>query len=111
MFSVLYYNDIQTWEHDLSSLSAFSHACVALKITEKLVAECDSQRFQLIADSYLSMLHAMLESTHTQMQIMATDSVGGGLVCRVAIHTGISHHYSNRDVITTMYHVPDQIYH
>ncbi len=58
-------------------LPPLSHACVALKITEKLVAECDSQRLQLIADSYLDMLHAMLESTHTDIQIMATESVSG----------------------------------
>ena len=39
------------------------------------MGECDPQRLQLIADSYLDMLHAMLESPHTEMQIMATDSV------------------------------------
>lgn len=57
--------------------SPSSHACVALRITEKLVADCDSQRLQLIADSYLDMLHALLESVHTDMQLMATESVSG----------------------------------
>ena len=52
-----------------------SHVVVALKITEKLIAECSPQRLQLIVDSYLDMLHAMLESTHNDMQIMATNSV------------------------------------
>lgn len=51
------------------------HTCVALKITEKLLSDCDQQRIQLIADSYLDMLHTMLESVHTELQIMATNSV------------------------------------
>ena len=50
------------------------HTCVALKITEMLLSECDPQRLQLIANSYLDMLHVMLESPHTDMQIMATNS-------------------------------------
>lgn len=53
---------------------------VALKITEKLIAECSPQRLQLIADSYLDMLHTMLESTHTDMQIMATNSVSSHIM-------------------------------
>ena len=48
---------------------------MALKITEMLLSECDPQRLQLIANSYLDMLHVMLESPHTDMQIMATNSV------------------------------------
>ena len=51
------------------------HTCVALKITEKLLSDCDQQRIQLIADSYLDMLHTMLESVDTELQIMATSSV------------------------------------
>ena len=42
---------------------------------EKLLAECDAQRLQLITDSYLSMLHSMLEVGSTDFQLMATDSV------------------------------------
>ena len=53
---------------------------VALKITEKLIAECSPQRLQLIVDSYLDMLHAMLESAHTDMQIMATNSVRSAMM-------------------------------
>ena len=52
-----------------------SHVCVSLKIIEKLLSECDAQRLQLITDSYLNMLHNMLESSNTDFQIMATDSV------------------------------------
>ena len=48
---------------------------MALKITERLLSDCDQQRIQLIADSYLDMLHVMLESVHTELQIMATNSV------------------------------------
>ena len=51
------------------------HVRVALSITERLVRECDPGRLQLLADSYLDMLHSMLESPHTAMQITATDSV------------------------------------
>ena len=53
------------------------HVFVSLKITEKLLSECDPQRLQLLADSYLNMLHVMLESAHTNVQIMATNSVRG----------------------------------
>ena len=42
---------------------------------EKLLTECDAQRLQLIIDSYLQMLHSMLESTDSDFQIKATDSV------------------------------------
>ena len=52
-----------------------SHVCVSLKIIEKLLSECDAQRLQLITDSYLNLLHSMLESSNTDFQIMATDSV------------------------------------
>ena len=55
--------------------SSCSHVCVSLKIIEKLLTECDAQRLQLITDSYLSMLHSMLESSDPDFQIMATDSV------------------------------------
>ena len=54
---------------------AHRHTCVALKITEKLLSDCDQQRIQLIADSYLDMLHTMLESVDTELQVMATSSV------------------------------------
>jgi hypothetical protein len=50
------------------------HVFVSLKIIEKLLAECDAQRLQLITDSYLEMLHSMLESTDSDFQIKATDS-------------------------------------
>ena len=69
----------------LTSLSS-SHTCVALKITEMLLSDCDPQRLQLIANSYLDMLHVMLESPHTDMQIMATDSVS-----RFLLHTHLYH--------------------
>ena len=69
----------------LTSLSS-SHTCVALKITEMLLSDCDPQRLQLIANSYLDMLHVMLESPHTDMQIMATDSVS-----RILLHTHLYH--------------------
>ena len=52
-----------------------SHVFVSLKIMEKLLTECDAQRLQLIIDSYLQMLHSMLESTDSDFQIKATDSV------------------------------------
>lgn len=65
------------------------HVCVSLKIIEKLLTECDSQRLQLITDSYLSMLHSMLESTDPDFQIMATDSFVM---------------FSERDEQTTPYH-------
>ena len=54
---------------------SFSHVCVALKVTEKLLAECEQRHLQLIADSYLDMLHVMLESSQSKMRIMATKSV------------------------------------
>ena len=60
---------------EITCSPACRHVCVALKITEKLLSDCDQQRIQLIADSYLDMLHVMLESVHTELQIMATNSV------------------------------------
>ena len=48
---------------------------MALKVTEKLLAECEQRHLQLIADSYLDMLHVMLESSQSKMRIMATKSV------------------------------------
>lgn len=59
---------------------AHRHAGVALNITEKLLSDCDQQRIQLIVDSYLDMLHTMLESLDTDLQIMATSSVSKVLV-------------------------------
>ena len=56
-----------------------SHTRVALQVTEKLLAECDQRHLQLIADSYLDMLHMMLESSHSKMRIMATNSVSPAL--------------------------------
>lgn len=52
-----------------------SHTCVALRVTEKLLAECEQRHLQLIADNYLDMLHLMLESPHSKIRIMATNSV------------------------------------
>lgn len=65
----------------------FRHACVALKVTEKLLAECEQRHLQLIADSYLDMLHVMLESPQSTMRIMATKSVSSTLAdCLYSYH-------------------------
>ena len=64
-----------------NTVSLFRYVCVALNVTEKLLSDCDARRLPLIADSYLDMLHVMLESTNTNMQIMATNSVSGFCVC------------------------------
>lgn len=52
-----------------------SHTCVALRIIEKLLAESEQRHLQLISDSYLDMLHAMLDSSHGKMRMMAATSV------------------------------------
>ncbi len=58
-----------------------SHVCVALSVTEKLLAECEQRHLQLIADSYLDMLHVMLESPQSKLRIMATNSVRNDRIC------------------------------
>ena len=51
------------------------HVSVALQVTEKLLSACDSRKLQLIVDSYLDILHNMLETSNTELHIMATNSV------------------------------------
>ncbi|XP_064391131.1 protein EFR3 homolog B-like [Halichondria panicea] len=54
------------------------HVSVALQVTEKLLSACDSRKLQLIVqlivDSYLDILHNMLETSNTELHIMATNS-------------------------------------
>ena len=54
------------------------HVSVALQVTEKLLSACDSRKLQLIVDSYLDILHNMLETSNTELHIMATNSVSRG---------------------------------
>ena len=51
------------------------HVSVALQVTEKLLSACDSRKLQLIVDSYLDILHNMLETSNTKL---ATNSVSRG---------------------------------
>ena len=51
------------------------HVSVALQVTEKLLSACDSRKLQLIVDSYLDILHNMLETSNTEL---ATNSVSRG---------------------------------
>jgi len=44
-------------------------------VTEKLLSECQQRHLQLISDSYLDMLHVMLDSPYSKMRIMAANSV------------------------------------
>ena len=48
---------------------------MSLKIMEKLLSEVNSQRVQLLADSYLEMIHEMLQCNHLTFQILAANSV------------------------------------
>ena len=57
------------------------HVSVALQVTEKLLSACDSRKLQLIVDSYLDILHNMLETSDTELHIMATNSVIRECVC------------------------------
>ena len=72
---------------------------MALQVTEKLLSACDSRKLQLIVqlivDSYLDILHNMLETSNTEL---ATNSVsrgecdvcgcGSGCVSRVCVWVG-----------------------
>ncbi len=42
---------------------------VTLQVTEKLLSACDSRKLQLIVDSYLDILHNILETSDTELQI------------------------------------------
>ncbi|XP_064390943.1 protein EFR3 homolog B-like [Halichondria panicea] len=48
------------------SLQREKNGHVALQVTEKLLSACDSQKLQLIVDSYLDILHNMLETSNTE---------------------------------------------
>ena len=52
-----------------------SHVHVSLKIMEKLLSEVNGQRVQLLADSYLEMIHEMLQCNNLTFQILAANSV------------------------------------
>ncbi len=60
-------------------LPPLRHVSVALQVTEKLLSACDSRKLQLIVqlivDSYLDILHNMLETSNTEV---ATNSVSRG---------------------------------
>ena len=51
------------------------HVQVSLKVMEKLLSEVNSRQLQLLAGSYLDMLHEMLQSSDHDIQIMAAHSV------------------------------------
>ncbi len=54
-------------------------------MTEKLLSACDSRKLQLIVDSYLDILHNMLETSNTELHIMATNLVSREFVCGVGV--------------------------
>ncbi len=62
---------------------------MALQVTEKLLSACDSRKLQLIVqlivDSYLDILHNMLETSNTEL---ATNSVSREFVC-VGVGVGV----------------------
>ena len=53
----------------------FRHVCVSLKIMEKLLSELSTERLQLLAESYLDMMHELLQSNDLFFQTMAANSV------------------------------------
>ena len=53
----------------------FRHVCVSLKVMEKLLSEVSAQRLQLLAESYLDMIHELLQSNTHFFQNMAANSV------------------------------------
>lgn len=50
------------------------HVCVSLKIMEKLLSELSTERLQLLAESYLDMMHELLQSNDLFFQTMAANS-------------------------------------
>ncbi len=54
---------------------ACRHTCVALQIMERILSELEQDHIKLIVDSYLTMLHVLLDSSHSRMRIMAAKSV------------------------------------
>ena len=58
---------------------------MALQVTEKLLSACDSRKLQLIVDSYLDILHNMLETSNTELHVMATNLVSREFVCGVGV--------------------------
>ena len=78
---------------------------MALKITEMLLSECDPQRLQLIANSYLDMLHVMLESPHTDMQIMATNSVSSFILNTRYVAPASPAHTHHTHILTHHTHI------
>ena len=48
---------------------------MSLKIIEKLLSEASTQSVQLLADSYLEMIHEMVQSSNNEFQILAANSV------------------------------------
>ena len=63
---------------------------MALQVMEKLLSACDSRKLQLIVqlivDSYLDILHNMLETSNTEL---ATNSVSRGSVMCVGVGVGV----------------------
>ena len=57
------------------SLRVNRHVQVSLKVMEKLLSEVNSRQLQLLAGSYLDMLHEMLQSSDHDTQVMAAHSV------------------------------------
>ena len=68
--------DIVVCSHTVAIVPS-RHTCVALQITERLLSESEQHHLQLIDDSYLDMLHMMLDSTHSKIRIIASMSVSG----------------------------------
>lgn len=52
-----------------------SHVCVSLKIMEKLLYELTSERRQLLAESFLDMIHELLHSNQLFYHNLAANSV------------------------------------
>lgn len=75
----MYTKQCKHWHKQLTAvdklLTHCRHVSVALQVTEKLISECDTRKLQLIVNSYLNILHSMLETNNTELHIMATNSV------------------------------------
>ena len=64
-----------TKNYNLFVLTVCSHVCVSLKIMEKLLSELTSERRQLLAESFLDMIHELLHSNQLYYHNLAANSV------------------------------------
>ena len=61
----------------------YSYVFIAMQALDELLLACHAQSLNLFVESFLKMVHKLLESNNTDLQILGTSSVSIALIAQL----------------------------